>query len=87
MGNAYRLISTDCESYDYSLYYNDLQNRNVSEEISVSEVIGLFSALANRPVIPSLVICWRVVMLGRMLPITADLEDFFVAASNAGAKK
>ena len=87
MGNAYRLISMDCESYDYSLYYNDLQNRNVSEEVSVAEVIGLFSALANRPVMPSLVICGRVVMSGSMLPITAELEDIFVAASNAGAKK
>lgn len=87
MENSYRLIAMDCESYDYSLYYNDLQNRNVSEEVSVAEVIGLFSALANRSVIPSLVICGRVVMSGSMLPITADLEDIFVAASNAGAKK
>ena len=67
--------------------YNDLQNHNVSEEVSVAEVIGLFSALANRPVMPSLVICGRVVMSGSMLPITAELEDIFVAASNAGAKK
>ena len=87
MENSYRLIAMDCESYDYSLYYNDLQNRNVSEEVSVAEVIGLFSALANRSVIPSLVICGRVVMSGSMLPRTADLEDIFVAASNAGAKK
>ena len=82
-----RLIAEDYESFDYSLYFNDLQNRNVSDEVSVAEVVGLFSALSKRPVMPSLVICGRVVMSGSMMPITADLDEMFVAASNAGAKK
>lgn len=85
--NSNRLISGDYESFDYSLYFNDLQNRNVSDEVSVAEVVGLFSALANRAVIPSLVICGRVVMSGSMMPITTELDEMFVAASNAGAKK
>ena len=85
--NANRLISGNCEDYDYSLYFNDLQNRNVSDEISVAEVVGLFSALANRSVIPALVICGRVVMSGSMMPITTELDEIFVAAGNAGAKK
>ena len=85
--NASRLISGNCEDYDYSLYFNDLQNRNVSDEISVAEVVGLFSALANRSVIPALVICGRVVMSGSMMPITTELDEIFVAAGNAGAKK
>ncbi len=73
--------------FDYSLYFNDLQNRGVSDEVSVAEVVGLFSALANRAVLPSLVICGRVVMSGSMMPITTELEEIFVAASNAGAKR
>ena len=85
--NANRLISGNCEDYDYSLYFNDLQNRNVSDEISVAEVVGLFSALANRSAIPALVICGRVVMSGSMMPITTELDEIFVAAGNAGAKK
>lgn len=85
--NADRLISGNYESYDYSLYFNDLQNRNVSDEISVAEVVGLFSALANRSVTPSLVICGRVVMSGSMMPITTELDEILVAAGNAGAKK
>lgn len=85
--NANQLISGNCEAYDYSLYFNDLQNRNVSDEISVAEVVGLFSALANRSVLPALVICGRVVMSGSMMPITTELDEIFVAASNAGAKK
>lgn len=85
--NSYRLISGDYESFDYSLYFNDLQNRNVSDEVSVAEVVGLFSALANRAVMPSLVICGRVVMSGSMMPITTELDEMFASASNAGAKK
>lgn len=85
--HAARLVSADFENYDYSLYFNDLQNRGVSDEISVAEVVGLFSALANRSVIPSLVICGRVVMSGSMMPITTELDEMLVAASNAGAKK
>ena len=69
------------------MYFNDLQNRGVSDEISVAEVVGLFSGLANRAVLPSLVICGRVVMSGSMMPVTTELEEIFVAAANAGAKR
>ncbi|NLV85373.1 MAG: BREX system Lon protease-like protein BrxL [Spirochaetales bacterium] len=85
--NSRKMISGAYEDFDYSLYFNDLQNRGVSDEISVAEVVGLFSALANRAVLPSLVICGRVVMSGSMMPITTELEEVFVAASNAGAKR
>ena len=85
--NSRKIISGAYESFDYSLYFNDLQSRGVSDEISVAEVVGLFSALSNRPVLPSLVICGRVVMSGSMMPITTELEEIFVAAANAGAKR
>ena len=85
--NARRLISDSFEDYDYSLYFNDLQNRGVSDEISVAEVVGLYSGLANRAVLPALVICGRVVMSGSMMPITTELDEIFVTAANADAKK
>lgn len=85
--NALRIVASDYESYDYSMYFNDLQNRNVSDEVSVAEVVGLFSALANRAVMPSLVIVGRVVMSGSMMPVTTELDEIFVAAANAGAKR
>lgn len=85
--NAHRLIAENFEHYDYSLYFNDLQNRGVCDEISVAEVVGLLSALSKHPVLPSLVICGRVVMSGSMMPITTELDEIFVAAANAGAKK
>ena len=84
--NSRRLVSESFEDFDYSLYFNDLQNRGVSDEISVAEVVGLFSGLANRAVLPSLVICGRVVMSGSMMPITTELDEIFMTAANAGAK-
>ena len=80
------VVSGSYETFDYSLYFNDLQSRGVSDEVSVAEVVGLFSGLANRPVLPALVICGRVVMSGSMMPITTELNEIFVAAANAGAK-
>ena len=85
--NYKKSITGAYENFDYSLYFNDLQSRGVSDEISVAEVVGLFSGLANRPVLPSLVICGRVVMSGSMMPITSELDEIFVAAINAGAKR
>lgn len=71
--------------YDYSIFFNDLQSKGVSDEVSLAETIGLFSAILGKPVLNSLVICGRVVMSGGMLSITSDLEDIFVAVINAGA--
>ena len=85
--NSRRLIDGKIDDFDYSLYFNDLQNRNVSDEVSVAEAVGLFSAISNRPVMPSLVICGRVVMSGETMPVITGLDEIFVAAANAGAKK
>lgn len=84
--NAKGMMRTSPESYDYNLFFNDLQNRGVSDEISVAEVVGLFSGITGRSVLPSLVICGKVVMSGSMMPLTTDLYDLFVTAINAGAK-
>ncbi len=85
--NAVEVVSGSPDEYDYSLYFNDLQSRGVSDEVSVAEVVGLFSGLTNRAVLPGLVICGRVVMSGSMMPITTELDEIFVTAANAGAKK
>lgn len=85
--NSRKIISGGYEAFDYSLHFNDLQSRGVSDEISVAEVVGLFSGLTNRSVLPGLVICGRVVMSGFMMPITTELDEIFVAATNGGAKR
>lgn len=81
------LVSQKYEKYDYSLYFNDLQNCGVSDEVSVAEVVGLFSAISNRSVSPSLVVCGKVVMSGETMPVIMMLDEIIVAAANAGAKK
>ena len=81
-----KVVGKNYDDYDYSLYFNDLQNRGVSEEVSVAEVVALFSALSRRPVTNSLIICGRVVMSGTMMPLTTGLDEILVASINAGAK-
>lgn len=73
--------------YDYTLYYNDLQNKGLCEELSVAEVVGLCSALSNKSVMPGLVVCGRVVMSGSMMPLSTSLEEIFLISINAGAKR
>ena len=84
--NCNAILKEGYYKYDYSLYFNDLQDRGVSDEISVAEVVGLCSALSEIPVRPGMIICGRVVMSGSMMPITTDFEELFVAVLNAGAK-
>lgn len=84
--NCSAILKERYYKYDYSLYFNDMQDRGVSDEISVAEVVGLCSALSEIPVRPGTIICGRVVMSGSMMPITTDLEELFVAVMNAGAK-
>lgn len=84
--NSDQITKISPYKFDYGLYYNDLQNRNVSDEVSVSEVVGLYSMLLNRPVLPSLVVCGRVVMSGETMPVITMLDEIFVTAINAGAK-
>ena len=81
------VVAKSPNEYDYTLYFNDLQNKGVSDEVSVAEVVGLCSAIANVPVKPSMPIVGRVVVSGTMMPLTTSLNDIVVAAVNAGAKK
>ena len=73
------------EEWDYSMFFNDLQSKGVSDEVSVAEVVGLSSALLAIPVIPSTVIVGRVVMSGSMMPLSTGLLDIVSCAINAGA--
>lgn len=81
------IISKSPTDYDYTLYFNDLQNKDVSEEVTVAEVVGLCSAIANIPVKTSMPIVGKVVVSGTMMPLTTSLNDIVVAAVNAGAKR
>lgn len=73
-------------SKDYLLFFNDLQEKGLSDEVSLAEFIGLCSAAANRPVTPSLVIPGILRLSGTLEPLD-NLEDIMRVAKNAGAKK
>ncbi len=71
---------------DYFMYFNDLQSRGGCAEISVAEWVGLCSALAERPVVESLVIVGEVKYSGTMSEVT-NLESILRVAENAGARR
>ena len=73
-------------SKDYLLFYNDLQGKGLSEEISLAEFVGLCSAAANRPVAPALAVPGILRVSGTMDDIRG-LEDIMRVAKNAGAKR
>ena len=71
---------------DYLLYCNDIQSKGLSSELSLAEFIGLCSAAANRPIMPSLVIPGILRISGTLDPIS-NLEDVMRVAKNAGARR
>ncbi len=73
-------------AYDYLMFFNDLQKKGLSAEVSLAEFVGLCSAACGRPVAASLVIPGILRMSGSMDELR-DLEDIFRVAKNAGAKK
>ena len=74
------------DSYDYLLYFNDLQKKGLSKEVSLAEFVGLCSAAAGRPVLGGLVVP-GVVRISGTLDSVADLEDVMRVARNAGATR
>lgn len=74
------------DARDYLLFYNNLQGKGLSAEVSLAEFIGLCSAASGRPVISGLAIPGIVRISGTMDTITG-LEDIIRVAKNAGAKR
>jgi ATP-dependent Lon protease len=71
---------------DLLLYYEDVQSKTPSTEVSLAEFVGLCSALLDRPVIESLAVIGEIKLSGSMGEIR-DLENIVRVAKNAGARK
>lgn len=71
---------------DLLLFYNDLQGKGPSDEVSLAEFVGLCSVATNRPVAPSMAIPGTLRLSGTMDAIR-NLEDIMRVAKNAGAKR
>lgn len=70
--------------FDYNLYFDDLQERGASDDISVAEFIGLCSAFADKPAISSLAVVGRIVASESLMPLSAELSDIVAIAMGAG---
>lgn len=71
---------------DYLLYYEDVQNKGVSTEVSLAEWIGLCSAVADKPVTEATAIVGEIKLSGSMSEVR-NIEDIVRVAKNAGARR
>ena len=74
------------DGHDYLLYFNDVQRKGPSAEVSLAEFVGLCSAASGRAVLQQLAIPGVVRLSGTMDELTG-LEDIMRVAKNAGANK
>lgn len=87
VNNANRVAAgMHLDKKDYLLFFNDLQAKGSSDEVSLAEFVGLCSAACNRPVAAGLAIPGVLRLSGSMDEVKG-LEDILRVAKNAGAKR
>ncbi len=85
--NAKRISSTiRLTGSDYLLYYNDVQGKSPSTEVSLAEWVGLCSALFDKPVKAATAIVGEIKLSGSMSAVH-HMEDIIRVAKNAGARQ
>lgn len=85
--NARRIMpNAQIMNHDYLLYYNDIQSKSPSTEVSIAEWVGLCSALIDKPVMESTVIIGEIKLSGSMGEVR-NLENIVRVAKNAGARR
>ena len=85
--NAKRILpGVKLSDHDYLLYYDDIQSKGRSTEISVAEVVGLCSALIDKQVIDSTAIVGEIKLSGTMGEVK-NLDSIVRVARNAGARR
>lgn len=87
VNNANRVAAgMHLDKKDYLLFFNDLQAKGPSDEVSLAEFVGLCSAACNRPVAAGLAIPGVLRLSGSMDEVKG-LEDILRVAKSAGAKR
>ena len=85
--NAKKIVPTvRLSDSDYLLYYNDVQGKSPSTEISVAEWVALVSALTDRPVTEATAIVGEIKLSGSMGEVH-NVESIIRVAKNAGARR
>ncbi len=74
------------EGHNYLLYYNDIQRKGPSAEVSLAEFVGLCSAASAHSTLMQLAIPGVLRLSGTMDELTG-LEEIMRVAKNAGANK
>lgn len=74
------------EQKDYLLFFNDMQAKGPSDEVSLAQFVGLCSAACGRPVSSATAIPGVLRLSGSMDELKG-LEDILRVAKNAGAKR
>ena len=85
--NAKRVIpGARLTDHDYLLYYNDVQSKSPSTEVSVAEWIGLCSALLDKQLTEATAVVGDIKLSGSMAEVH-NVEDIIRVAKNAGARR
>lgn len=71
---------------NYLASFTDTQKTGESSDIAVAELVGLFSAVMNRSVMSSLVVCGNFNLAGTMQKYP-PIEDVFRLTKNSGASR
>ena len=74
------------DSVDYFMHIADLQGVGSSKELSLAELIALYSAGLKKPLTSSIVILGTITIAGTINKI-ADLADVMQVCLDSGAKK
>lgn len=86
LDNAHKVHRIDrMHDYDYLIYYSDVLDRYISDEISVAEFVGLCSVAFGISVKPSLVVIGELTISGSVNGIR-NLSDYLRVAVNAGVE-
>lgn len=71
---------------DYLLYYNDIQDKSPSTEVSIAEWVGLCSAMLDKQVAEATAIVGEIKLSGSMAEVKG-LENIVRVAKNAGVRR
>ena len=84
--NYSEIIALSDINIDFNVFINDLLNNGATDELSIAEVVAMFSAVLNRPVIPAMVIYGKMVVSGAVMPLNVDLIDVITLTNSNGGQ-
>ncbi|WP_407923429.1 protease Lon-related BREX system protein BrxL [Cerasibacillus terrae] len=78
--------SISTKTRDYLMHISDLQGIDLTEELGIAQLIGLFSAAMNKPVLDSMAVIGNMTVGGTIAKVE-DFANVLQVCVDAGAKK